>query len=220
MILDAGSGSGFFLDVAQEHGWRTYGSEYDPAIVAQCRDRGIKMWQGQLMEDSFAGNSFDVITSFEVLEHLPEPLKELELFHKFLRPGGLLYLTTPNFGSIGRRLAGKDWSIVNYPEHLNYFTTRTLRSALSKVGLNVLGSYTTGISLSRSMFGTQPGSKAEANVDPDNTDQRIRRSIESSRLLRMTKSAVNALLNLTNKGDSLKIFGEKSPLNDDTAAHP
>ncbi len=204
-ILDAGCGSGFFLDEAQKNGWKAFGSEYDPVTVEQCRDRGMIMCSGQLEENSFPKNNFDVITSFEVIEHLADPLKELKLFHRFLRPGGILYLTTPNFNSIGKTIAGSDWSVVNYPEHLNYFTPATLHKALGIAGFQVRSSRTTGISISRILHGRSKNHENEANVNPQNTDQRIRGSIENNFLLRSLRSVTNAILSATGKGDSLKI---------------
>jgi 2-polyprenyl-3-methyl-5-hydroxy-6-metoxy-1,4-benzoquinol methylase len=207
-LLDAGSGSGFFLDVAMERGWNVSGSEYDPAMVDACRARGIRMWPGALQKDSFETGSIDVITSFEVLEHLLDPIQELGFFHRFLRPGGWLYLTTPNFNSIGRTLAKGNWSIINYPEHLNYFDPRTMRKALKKSGFEVRKLQTTGFSPSR-FVNSRHTTIVEENVDPVNTDQRLRNKIEGNKLLQFAKSAVNTTLSLTGTGDTLKVLARR-----------
>jgi SAM-dependent methyltransferase len=208
-LLDAGSGNGHFLDVAAEHGWQPHGSEYDPVVVDTCRQRGITMWQGALDRTSFPDNHFDVITSFEVLEHLVHPMNELNNFHRMLRPGGMLYLTTPNFNALSRLITGGSWSIVNYPEHLNYFTPATIRSGLKKAGFAIEGIRTTGISPSRIMNSRKDGAVVEANIDPSNTDQRLRSRMESSPWLRLAGKLANTALSITGKGDSLKVFARK-----------
>ncbi len=60
------------------------------------------MQEGKLNPKNYTDEEFDVITSFEVLEHINNPVEEIKIFHKLLRLGGLVYLTTPNFNSISR----------------------------------------------------------------------------------------------------------------------
>ena len=206
-ILDVGSGSGFFLDVAMEMKWDAHGVEYDPSIVKACVLRGMKMQQGALDVSHYQEGSFDVLTSFEVLEHLIDPRAEIEKFHALIRPGGLLYATTPNYNSVSRWLAHPSWNIINYPEHLNYFTPRTLDRILSENGFIKERLVTTGISVSRvrsSITGNQ-----QENIDPNNDDERLRGRIESSRFLLFGKRSMNAALSLMGMGDSLKAMYRK-----------
>lgn len=208
-LLDAGSGMGYFLDTAKEVGWDVHGSEYDERVVEACRERGLTMWQGPLTDASYPDAHFDVITSFEVMEHLQDPLAELRNFHRMLRPGGLLYITTPNFGSLSRRLLGPDWSVVNYPEHLNYFTPRTLSKALDRAKLQVTGHRTTGISISRLRYRVGSADQREANHSPQNSDQRLRSRVEQSPFLQFAKSTTNGLLDLLSLGDTIKLYGQR-----------
>jgi 2-polyprenyl-3-methyl-5-hydroxy-6-metoxy-1,4-benzoquinol methylase len=208
-ILDAGSGSGYFLDTAMERGWEAHGTEYDTAVVEACRARGIHMQQGVLDPAHYTEASFDVITSFEVLEHLVDPATELAHISKLLRPGGILYLTTPNFNSVARHIARDRWNIINYPEHLNYFTPRTLGLSLKKAGLHVERIRTTGISVMRLRNSVVAAPKAQANADPGNADQVLRNKIEGNPLLRLMKSTANGLLTLTGMGDTIKVFATK-----------
>ncbi len=202
-LLDAGSGSGFFLDAAMDRGWRAHGTEYDPAVVSSCEARGIRMQQAPLDPARYDPGMFDVITSFEVLEHLVDPATELRHFFHLLRPGGLLYITTPNFNALSRWLAGPEWNVVNYPEHLNYFTPHTLRALLSRVGFKEVDIATTGISLMR-MRSSQTGIPQD-NTDPANDDQRLRTVIERSALLRGLKAATNGVLTMLRRGDTIKV---------------
>lgn len=201
-ILDVGSGSGHFLDMALAAGWQAYGTEYDPAMVKMCRERGILMEQGPLNVVHYAAGHFDVITSFEVVEHLVDPLHELGAFHHLLRPGGLLYITTPNFNALGRSLSKGAWNIVNYPEHLNYFTPSSLDRVLRAQGFERMDLSTTGISVSR-VRSARTGVQ-QANADPHNDDERWRAQIESNPFLRLAKWSANRLLTLMGKGDTIK----------------
>ena len=207
-LLDVGSGSGFFLDVARERGWEVHGTEYDPNMVASCAARGFHMQQGPLDPSNYAQGSFDVITSFEVLEHLVAPQQELSYFHQLLRPGGALYLTTPNFNALSRRIARGSWNIVNYPEHLNYYTPSTIRTALLGAGFQERRIWTTGISVTR-LRGSLTRVKQD-NTDPKNDDQQLRGRIESSAFLRLARSFLNWSLSLLRAGDTIKVSATRS----------
>lgn len=208
-ILDAGCGVGYFLDTAMEGGWSAHGSEYDERVVNSCSERGISMWRGPLTDQSFPDAYFDVITSFEVMEHLQDPMAELRNFHRMLRPGGMLYITTPNFSALSRRVLGADWSVVNYPEHLNYFTPSTLGKAVRQAGLTVAEHRTTGISISRLRYRTGANDQREANHEPQNTDQRLRAQLEGNGLLRFAKNSVNSILGILSAGDTIKMFARR-----------
>lgn len=203
-LLDVGSGSGFFLDAARERGWNPFGTEYDVRMVEACRGRGIQMEQGQLDPGKYPIGHFDVITSFEVIEHVLFPLVDMGHIASLLRKGGIGYLTTPNFSSISRRLSRGQWSIVNYPEHLNYFTPRSITKLLRSNGLKVQEISTTGISITRLRSGWT-GVK-QSNVDPGNDDQRLRERIEDRRGLQIAKQMVNGFLRLFGIGDTIKVF--------------
>ncbi len=208
-LLDAGSGSGYFLDTAMAHGWEAHGTEYDAGTVAACRQRGIHMEQGLLDPRNYTPRSFDVITSFEVMEHLLDPGRELASFVTLLRPGGVLYLTTPNFNSVVRHFTKGQWNIINYPEHLNYFTPRTLSRLLKDRSLQVCHVRTTGVSFMRLRNSIRAGGGAEKNHEPGNSDQILRNRIEGNRLLRLAKAGVNGLLTLSGSGDTIKVFARQ-----------
>ncbi len=126
-LLDVGCFEGQFLWAARELGWQVTGTEISETVVAFARDT----WQldvrwGALEEVQFADNQFDAVVLRDVIEHLPNPKCTLQEINRILRPGGALYVWTPNFDSLTRYLAGPRWGAVIFPWHLYYFTPKTL----------------------------------------------------------------------------------------------
>lgn len=206
-LIDVGCGGGGFLVRAARRGWCVHGTEYGSNVVEDLRRKGIAMQQGALNVAEHEADGYDVVVSLEVLEHVIDPMRELEAMHRILRPGGLLYITTPNFNALTRHFSGGKWTIVNYPEHLTLLTPRSLHRLLTKAGFQRISLHTTGASLSRFKESHHIGD-ADANRTAAD-DEALRRSIEASWFLRVAKGAVNALLDATRSGDSLKALYRK-----------
>ena len=196
-ILDVGCGDGYFLDVAKKAGWEVYGSEFTDEAVSLCRAKGIHMHQGRIQEYK-PGMDFDVITSFEVLEHINDGEEHVTHLYRLLRPGGLFYFTTPNFNSMSRRWLGGKWNIIEYPEHLVYYTPATVTRLLKNAGFRRKKLITTGFSPQR--FKISAGTAAT----PGNSDEQLRQKIEGKSWLRLVKKLLNAALSFTRSGDTLK----------------
>jgi 2-polyprenyl-3-methyl-5-hydroxy-6-metoxy-1,4-benzoquinol methylase len=201
-LMDVGCGNGFFLEVAKERGWEVYGTEYAPRLVEICQSKGINMQQGKLDPTLFENESFDVITSFEVLEHINTPREEIAHFYQLLRKGGLVYLTTPNFNSLLRYKLKSQYNVIAYPEHLSYYTPRTLSKLFRTSGFKPLKIQTTGISLTR--LRTSQGKTKEAYISKTSTDEQIRTKIDEKNYLQLAKRMANGALTLFGVGDSLK----------------
>ncbi|MBX2971865.1 MAG: class I SAM-dependent methyltransferase [Flavobacteriales bacterium] len=206
-LLDVGCGRGWFLIEAKKRGWEVYGTEYSQAAIDLGRRNAITMHQGALDDTTFPGMEFDVITSFEVLEHTNAPLDDLRHIHRMLRHGGLHYCTTPNFNSLLRYYLKGRYNIINYPEHLSYYTRRTMNKLMRKAGLRPLRVETTGISLSR--LKTSMGDTKETLVAAGSSDERLRSGIESKWYLKLAKRIADRLLSITGTGMSLKGHYEK-----------
>ena len=119
-LIDVGCGNGLFLLEAKKRGWNVFGTEFSDDAVEFCSSNGIEMTQGPLSIEAFESESFDVVTSFEVIEHINNPREESASFYSLLRRGGLLYVTTPNFNCIERFVNKADYDLIEYPEHLCY----------------------------------------------------------------------------------------------------
>lgn len=202
-ILDVGCGAGHFLSHAVARGWEAHGTEYPSNAVERCRNKGIAMRQGGLDPSAYEAGSFDVVTSLGVIEHVTDPRQDLENMVKLLRPGGLLYITTPNFNSVSRHLLRARWNVIMYPEHLSYFTPRTLAAALRALGLEELRVEATGFSVSR--VRASLGNGDTRYMTPTCADERLRAGLEGSPALRRLKSGINRVLTMAGAGDELKI---------------
>ncbi|MBL1280579.1 MAG: class I SAM-dependent methyltransferase [Fluviicola sp.] len=200
-ILDVGAGNGFFLEIAKARGWEVHGTELTKKAIDFCRTKDINMEQGCLDEIKYEAETFDVITSFEVIEHINNPKTIVPEMHRILRKGGKCYVTTPNFNSLLRYRLKAKYDVIAYPNHLCYFTKKTLRKVFSEAKFSVEQIKTTGISLTR--IRTSKGSNQEY-VSATSDDEMLRHRIEKSKALRFSKRFVNWWLNLFSVGDSLK----------------
>jgi 2-polyprenyl-3-methyl-5-hydroxy-6-metoxy-1,4-benzoquinol methylase len=136
-VLDVGSGNGGFLQWAAAAGWDAVGVDPDPAAVVAARVRGLKIHLGTLT-DMQEESPFDVITANHVIEHVHDPRAFLEGVRTLLKPGGTLWLETPNLSSLGHEMFGPAWLGLDPPRHLVLFTSQTLRELLRATGFRVV----------------------------------------------------------------------------------
>jgi 2-polyprenyl-3-methyl-5-hydroxy-6-metoxy-1,4-benzoquinol methylase len=201
-LIDVGCGIGYFLEEAKKRGWEVYGTEYTDEAVAICRAKGITMDKGALNPENYTDGEFDIVTSFEVIEHINNPIEEIKHFHKLLRQGGATYITTPNFNALERYLLQEKYNVISYPEHLSYYTKTTLNALMTKLGFTPKKVQTTGISLSR--LKNQINHAAEKQIEKDNTDDKIRNLTEEKGWAIFAKHTINSLLDFTATGNALK----------------
>lgn len=207
-LLDVGCGDGHFLAVARELEWEVYGSEYGTGPRTRARELGLDVREAPFPASAGELGSFDAVTAFEVIEHVVAPREELARITALLRPGGCVYLTTPNFGSLSRRLTGPRWRAIGYPEHVNMFTPGTLDLVLSRAGLVRLSVRTTGISPTDIWSGLRPARPAGPTVAADEAgpclDERVRAGVAASPLIDRAVRAANVALATLGVGDTIK----------------
>jgi 2-polyprenyl-3-methyl-5-hydroxy-6-metoxy-1,4-benzoquinol methylase len=200
-LLDVGCGIGYFLEEAKKRGWEVYGTEYTEEAIEICSNIGISMQKGVLTPSNYDLESFDIITSFEVIEHINNPTEELNNFHELLRKGGITYVTTPNFNSILRYRLKSAYNVISYPEHLSYFTPKTLNKVFNS-GFKTKKITTTGFSFTR--LKTSIGKSNQPIISIQSDDEKIRNLAESNKLVGALKIIINQLLTLFGFGDHLK----------------
>jgi len=205
-ILDIGSGTGVFLEEAKKKGWNVYGTEYGDDKVKIGEDKGINMEVGVFDPKNYQVK-FDVITSFEVIEHINNPQEEIRNISSLLRTGGMFYLTTPNFNSLSRRFLKEKWQQIFYPEHLSYYTAKTLSNLLKINSLKPINTKTTGISLT--VYKKSKGADISLGNSEDSDDELMRQKMETNKLFGFIKVLLNGVLSLFKIGDTIKIFSIK-----------
>jgi len=136
--LDVGCAAGFFLEVLQEQGWVVCGVEPSLPMARRAREeKGFEIHQS-LDAPGLAEASFDLVTFWDVIEHLPDPPAALQRARTLLRPGGVLVLETQNVESRFARLLGRRWQHYKHLEHLYHFSPSTLGILLRKAGFEPL----------------------------------------------------------------------------------
>lgn len=137
-VLDVGCASGYFLEEAREQGWDGWGVEYSPFAAGIAREKfGTRIFEGTLEQAEFPDKSFELITMFDLLEHVTDPVIVLEEAGRILVNGGKILIVTPNVGSISARLMGHRWSHISR-EHLWYFDGKRLEQLLAETGFSVI----------------------------------------------------------------------------------
>lgn len=159
-LLDIGCSTGLFLDEARAAGFAVQGAELSPATGGVARDLfGLDVHIGDWRGAGHADASFDVITLFDVIEHLADPAAELVAIRRLLKPGGILLQSTPNidglFPRVSYPLANRldYWPHPEPPYHLFQFSTRTLRAMTEQAGYETVRADTIRIGLDYT-FGT------------------------------------------------------------------
>lgn len=135
-LLDVGAACGYFVEAALEVGYDAYGLEISPvAISAAVETVRPRMKQGDV--NHLVGQQetpFDVMTAFDIIEHVFDPMAFLESLTPLIRPGGLLVLTTPDTGHALRYVMRKHWPMLQPLQHTVLFSRRSLEDALRGVG--------------------------------------------------------------------------------------
>ncbi|WP_312678764.1 class I SAM-dependent methyltransferase [Stutzerimonas nitrititolerans] len=149
-LLDVGCGDGAYLALVRDCGWKVTGVEPDSLAANNARTIGLTVC-GDLSILLDNKELFDVITLSHVIEHVHDPLKTLRDCFDLLRPGGQIWLETPNTDSLVHQEFGEKWRGLEAPRHLVLFNKHTLMSAVNNVGF-VDGEFLHTPSVCRSMF--------------------------------------------------------------------
>jgi len=133
-LLDIGCGEGFFLFNASKAGYTTKGIEISQDAAEYAgREFGLDVEAKPFEELQFPDNYFDVVTLWQVLEHVPYPLIVLKEVHRILKPEGLLATSTPDIESILAKIFRRKWWNLRRL-HINQFTVKTLTDMLKRAG--------------------------------------------------------------------------------------
>ena len=132
-LLDIGCSSGYFLSLATEQGLETFGIEPNRSESDYAIENGIKVI-GSTISDLHTDTKFDVITLWDVLEHIRGPVNYLREVRKFLNPNGVVFVQVPSSDSLAARVMRDACNMFDGIEHLTLFSARSVDIAFSNAG--------------------------------------------------------------------------------------
>lgn len=215
-VLDIGCGAGAFLLSAVRAGWTAVGTESAANAGVLGRTAGARVLIGERATSELPDRSFDVITLWEVIEHVDGPPALLAEAWRLLRPGGALYLTTPNHYALQRRLLRGRWPRY-HAEHLTYYDPRTISLALERAGFGRVRTTTKNFDpfIFIAALQGRPTGTGDEVVAPHQRAwatrgrEGLRATLKRSWLGRGALTAANAVLGATGLGDTLVAQAER-----------
>jgi len=219
-MLDVGCGSGLSLLEAKAMGVETWGIEADPNAKRFADQLGLRIHQGGLQDVPFADISFDLIVLNQVIEHIPEPDKALQIIQQRLATNGRVILVFPNMNSLWCKLSGLRWINWHIPYHLHHFTLKTFTRMAERCGYRMVRSRTITPNLwsllqlracrqsiargeTNPMWRVEAASASTASSSADTLRARIRRLFRLP--VMMVIAVVNRLVDGFGYGDSLMV---------------
>jgi SAM-dependent methyltransferase len=134
-LLEIGTSFGTFLRQSQLDGWDVTGIEFDAGMAARASAlTGAAVHAGSVESVEFPRGSFDVICSWQVVEHLHNPVEAVRRCFEWLKPGGWLAIAVPDAGSVEFRMLREAWYCLDVPRHLYHFSPRTCRAMFESCG--------------------------------------------------------------------------------------
>lgn len=137
-LLDIGCGVGHFIRKALSQGYEAEGVEFSEAAADVGRKRwNLRIVSGDFLDKQFVPESFDIITMWQVLEHLRQPREVLLKIHSLLKPNGVFVIAVPNFASIQAKLFRSRWYHLDVPRHLFHYSPESLTKILDNCNFHI-----------------------------------------------------------------------------------
>lgn len=153
-LLDVGCSTGLFLHEAKQAGFDASGVEFSAASAQFARDHfGLQIADGDIHAIDGEAERYDILTMFDVIEHVRDPAGDIAAAHRLLKPGGIFILSTPNIDGLYPRASEPlarplgHWPHIEPPWHLYQFSVKTLTAMLEQRGFAALGTQHTAIDL-------------------------------------------------------------------------
>lgn len=134
-LLEIGSGIGHFLHEARRQGFDAHGTELNPLQAELIQQTGVPC-ECATFSDAFAGRKFDIIYHCDVLSHLHDPIADIRAMSDRLNDGGVMIFETGNFGDVQSKYYS-EYSHLQYPDHLFFFSEKSMKTLLNLSGMEV-----------------------------------------------------------------------------------
>lgn len=133
-VLDIGAGVGDFLSVCKNNGWQTTGIEPSEKAKTIAKSKGVSFVEKSA---ELENNSFDVITMWHVLEHVPDLENQILELKRLLKPNGTIFIAVPNFKSFDAKYYKEYWAAFDVPIHLWHFSKTSIQKLFAKQNLQL-----------------------------------------------------------------------------------
>jgi 2-polyprenyl-3-methyl-5-hydroxy-6-metoxy-1,4-benzoquinol methylase len=146
-LLDIGCGVGHYLEIAIKNNFEAYGQELGKDLAKWTREHlGITVYD-EPIDKIQTDILFNVITIFDVIEHVIDPIKFISDAKRLLAKDGIILILTPNFDSVAITIMKEKWQVICPPSHLQYFTYNSVKKLADTVGMDLVHVQTNGIDL-------------------------------------------------------------------------
>lgn len=138
-LVDIGCGPGVFLDIAKKNGYKPLGVDVSSEVMHMVKHKyNIKVLQGEFHDVKLPQNNLNIVTAFQTIEHVRNPLKLLQAIKSKLSDGGYVVMTTLNRDSIWRNILGRKWFSYLHNEHLHYWSEESLMRVFKRAGFEAI----------------------------------------------------------------------------------
>lgn len=136
-LLDIGCSLGYFVEAANARGWSASGIEISPHAAEEARKLGLDVKAGVLEDAGYPDESFDCVTMWDVLEHVPDPTAHMREVYRILAAKGIVVIGTPNLGHFQFRAKRENWRHLKPAEHIFYFRESSLSLLMQNTGFRL-----------------------------------------------------------------------------------
>lgn len=204
-LCDLGCSTGEFLFELKDHpGWNVFGIEPSTIASQYAREQGLNVYSGTLDENIQNIPEINVLTMWNVIEHLPDPLHTLRMIRSRMSPNGLLVFTTPNLDSFDAKLFGKYWIGYELPRHFYVFSMKTISYLLDAAGFTLLDT--------KCLFGSHAATMSSLRFWIRSKYPALPKKAEDilfSPFFRVVLSPFFTILDKTKKSSPITIFAQK-----------
>jgi 2-polyprenyl-3-methyl-5-hydroxy-6-metoxy-1,4-benzoquinol methylase len=204
-ILDIGCGAGAFLNrVKTEKGCKVYGVDISEAAVDAAKNSfGLNIFKGTIIEAPFEDSSFDVVTAWWYLEHVPDPHATAARISSLLKPDGHCIIGVPNFESFNAKGFKDKWYHLDCPRHLCIWTPSAMKRLLAQHSLTV-----TKIIYDKTPWGLR--GSLQYSFFGDNINPKHQNKIRQSLFLWMLLLPWTIIVSLLKKSDIIVVYAKKA----------